>query len=271
MTWTRSGASSTRRLENLGDWLALYQIHSATPDSGVLENDAVLSAMVDSGLPLGVQRQRRVAGRDDRPRGGTGDLQRRPSYVEPARARRRGRARPQRAEVIVKEALANGRLAARDAEALAAALARPWGPWSSAERRRSTCWRRLRARERRPPGGSSLWEHESIRLDSGGLDWELRSELALATPPSFDALAQRLAAAGGDRARGALLAQLHAASRRQFEPRLALLALPAARRNSQQKSPIVTIEPSIIMIAPAALWSLAGEMPHSAWPAAYRG
>ena len=29
---------------NLGDWLDLYQIHSATPDSGVLENDAVLCA-----------------------------------------------------------------------------------------------------------------------------------------------------------------------------------------------------------------------------------
>ena len=41
-------------LAHLGDWLALYQIHSATPDSGVLSNDAVLSAMVDSGLPLGV-------------------------------------------------------------------------------------------------------------------------------------------------------------------------------------------------------------------------
>src|SRR5919205_3238862 len=30
---------------HLGDWLALYQIHSATPDSGVLDDDAVLSAM----------------------------------------------------------------------------------------------------------------------------------------------------------------------------------------------------------------------------------
>src|SRR3954470_22155901 len=39
---------------NLGDWLALYQIHSATPDSGVLENDAVLDAMRESGLALGV-------------------------------------------------------------------------------------------------------------------------------------------------------------------------------------------------------------------------
>ena len=47
MTWRRSGASSPRRARHLGDWLALYQIHSATPDSGVLANDAVLAAMVD--------------------------------------------------------------------------------------------------------------------------------------------------------------------------------------------------------------------------------
>src|SRR6476620_10423814 len=40
--------------ERLGDWLALYQIHSATPDSGVLEDDAVLGAMRESGVPLGV-------------------------------------------------------------------------------------------------------------------------------------------------------------------------------------------------------------------------
>src|SRR5215510_12194741 len=39
---------------NLGDWLSLYQIHSATPESGVLRNDAVLSAMVETGVPLGV-------------------------------------------------------------------------------------------------------------------------------------------------------------------------------------------------------------------------
>ena len=40
--------------EHLGDWLGLYQIHSATPDSGVLENDAVLAAMRESGVPIGV-------------------------------------------------------------------------------------------------------------------------------------------------------------------------------------------------------------------------
>ena len=31
--------------ERLGEWLALYQIHSATPDSGVLENDEVLGEL----------------------------------------------------------------------------------------------------------------------------------------------------------------------------------------------------------------------------------
>ena len=31
--------------EQLGEWLALYQIHSATPDSGVLSNDEVLGEL----------------------------------------------------------------------------------------------------------------------------------------------------------------------------------------------------------------------------------
>ena len=78
--------------EHLGDWLALYQIHSATPDSGVLSNDAVLTRDGRVRPPARRERQRRVAGRDDRPRGVARDLQRRPGDVEPARARRRGRA-----------------------------------------------------------------------------------------------------------------------------------------------------------------------------------
>src|SRR5215210_7068858 len=43
--------------EHLGDRLALYQIHSATPDSGVLENDAVLADLRDlrdSGVAIGL-------------------------------------------------------------------------------------------------------------------------------------------------------------------------------------------------------------------------
>ena len=54
--------------ENLGEWLALYQIHSATPESGVLRNDAVLTAMQETDLPLGVSVSRHQPGRDDRQR-----------------------------------------------------------------------------------------------------------------------------------------------------------------------------------------------------------
>jgi aryl-alcohol dehydrogenase-like predicted oxidoreductase len=42
---------------NLGDRLALYQIHSATPDSGVLENDAVLEELAQlrsEGVAIGL-------------------------------------------------------------------------------------------------------------------------------------------------------------------------------------------------------------------------
>src|SRR3954451_18162986 len=111
---------------NLGDWLDLYQIHSATPASGVLVNDAVLSAMVQTGIPLGVS----VSGTSQAETidravelgiftsiQATWNLHER--AAEPALAR-------SGLKVIVKEALANGRLADRDAEALAAALHRPW-------------------------------------------------------------------------------------------------------------------------------------------------
>jgi aryl-alcohol dehydrogenase-like predicted oxidoreductase len=120
----RRQLSETR--EHLGDWLDLYQIHSATPDSGVLENDAVLSAMVESGVALGVS----VSGTSqaetiDRAVAlgifssvqATWNLHERAAEDALARCG---------LKVIVKEALANGRLADRDAEALSAALHRPW-------------------------------------------------------------------------------------------------------------------------------------------------
>src|SRR3954451_18716415 len=44
--------AETREL--LGDWLDLYQIHSATPESGVLDDDAVLAAMRETGVAIGV-------------------------------------------------------------------------------------------------------------------------------------------------------------------------------------------------------------------------
>lgn len=116
----------------LGPWLSLYQIHSATLESGVLQNRAVLDrlrALRDEGLAVGLS----VSG----PRQAdavqqaletklfsavqaTWNLLER--SVEPAlRA-----AKQAGLTVIVKEALANGRLAAQDAVALAAALSQPF-------------------------------------------------------------------------------------------------------------------------------------------------
>ncbi len=131
--------------EHLGEWLDLYQIHSATPDSGVLEDDAVLAALRDSGLRLGVS----VSGTSQRETleralelglfdavQATWNLHERAAEPALERAYAAG------LTVYVKEALANGRLARAappelqaaaldwhtppDALALAAVLARPW-------------------------------------------------------------------------------------------------------------------------------------------------
>jgi len=135
--------------ERLGNWLALYQIHSATPDSGVLEDDEVLgelAALRADGLAVGVT----VSGTsqsetlDRALRLGLFDAVQatwnlRERAAEEALARSHAAGVP----VYVKEALANGRLAGRepapqleaaaadagttpDALALAAVLARPW-------------------------------------------------------------------------------------------------------------------------------------------------
>jgi aryl-alcohol dehydrogenase-like predicted oxidoreductase len=134
---------------NLGGHLALYQIHSATPDSGVLENDAVLAELAglrDSGVAIGLS----VSGTSQADTvvratelgifdavQATWNLHERTAEAALAAAHRAGMA------VIVKEALANGRLSPRgdnaslaavaealgvtaDAVALAAVLERPW-------------------------------------------------------------------------------------------------------------------------------------------------
>jgi len=115
--------------ENLGEWLQLYQIHSATPESGVLTDDEVLRAMQETDLPLGVS----VSGTSQAQ---TIDLaltlglfdavQATWNLYERAAEDALARAHAAGLRVYVKEALANGRLAGRDAEALAAALAQPW-------------------------------------------------------------------------------------------------------------------------------------------------
>jgi aryl-alcohol dehydrogenase-like predicted oxidoreductase len=162
--------------EQLGDWLALYQIHSATPESGVLDDDAVLSAMREAGLPIGVSvsgpRQpetidRAVALGIFSAVQATWNLHERAAAPALARAHAAG------LKVMVKEALANGRLAARDAEALAAALAQPWADVvlsgaASVDTLRSN----LRARVAEPPG-----ELPELVEDSAAY-WALRGSLA---------------------------------------------------------------------------------------------
>ncbi|WP_217914977.1 aldo/keto reductase [Miltoncostaea marina] len=133
----------------LGDWLALYQIHSATPESGVLEDDAVLAelaALRASGVAVGVT----VSGTSQAETIGRAleleafdSVQATWNLHERAAEGALERAHAAGLRVYVKEALANGRLAGRepspllgeaaadagttpDALALAAALARPW-------------------------------------------------------------------------------------------------------------------------------------------------
>jgi aryl-alcohol dehydrogenase-like predicted oxidoreductase len=135
--------------EQLGDWLTLCQIHSATPDSRVLENDAVLSELAElrgQGVAVGVT----VSGTSQRQTlaralelGAFDAVQATWNLHERAAEPALARAHAAGLRVYVKEALANGRLAGRepvpeleaaaadagtspDAVALAAVLARPW-------------------------------------------------------------------------------------------------------------------------------------------------
>jgi aryl-alcohol dehydrogenase-like predicted oxidoreductase len=135
--------------ELLGDYVRLYQIHSATLDSGVLDDPAVraeLDALRAGGVRVGlsvtgagqaatIDRALATGGFDAVQ--ATWNLYERSAEASLARAHEAG------LTVLVKEALANGRLTARggdetlaataselgvseDALALAAALARPW-------------------------------------------------------------------------------------------------------------------------------------------------
>jgi aryl-alcohol dehydrogenase-like predicted oxidoreductase len=146
---------------NLGGHLKLYQIHSATLDSGVLENAGVLAGLAERkaagvamGLTLTGANQAEVLDRAlDVSVDGVGlfdAVQATWNLLEPSCGPALARARDAGLGVIVKEALANGRLTPRnddpdfadrrarleaqarrlgasvDALALAAALAQPW-------------------------------------------------------------------------------------------------------------------------------------------------
>ena len=126
----------------LGDHLALYQIHSATPESGILDDGDVLDELArlrDGGLAVGLSTSGPDQGSVIRQaltieRGGSAlfaTVQATWNLLERSAGPALAEAHDAGLGVIVKEALANGRLAAPAAPvpaalALAAALAQPW-------------------------------------------------------------------------------------------------------------------------------------------------
>ena len=121
----------------LGEYLDLYQIHSATLESGVLDDHAVLAELNSlraSGLTIGMSvsgpRQAEVIRRALAVRvDGVNpfqSVQATWNLLEPSAGPALAEAHAAGWGVIIKEALANGRLADRDQEAIAAALANPW-------------------------------------------------------------------------------------------------------------------------------------------------
>jgi aryl-alcohol dehydrogenase-like predicted oxidoreductase len=133
----------------LGRWLSLYQIHSATLSSGVLDDAAVLEELArlrQSGVAIGLT----VTGTEQAEtidlaleRGGFNSVQATYNLLERSAGPALERAHAAGLRVMVKEAVANGRLTPRgdcapleavamrlgvtsDAVALAAVLSRPW-------------------------------------------------------------------------------------------------------------------------------------------------
>jgi aryl-alcohol dehydrogenase-like predicted oxidoreductase len=131
--------------ELLGPWLDLYQVHSATEESGVLDDEAVLRGLAGLGVPVGLSLsgpgqaatlRRALAVRID----GLpvfSAVQATWNVLEPSAGAALAEAKAAGWTVIVKEALANGHLAVPgpatealgerpDVAALAAALSQPW-------------------------------------------------------------------------------------------------------------------------------------------------
>ena len=135
--------------EQLGEHLALYQIHSATIESGVLDDAAVLAALAelrDGGVRVGLSTSGPEQGKTVEraiETGGFDTVQATWNVLEPSTGPALAAAHEAGMGVIVKEAVANGRLTSRgaipeldevarrlgataDAVALAAVLAEPW-------------------------------------------------------------------------------------------------------------------------------------------------
>jgi len=131
----RRQMGETRAL--LGEYLDLYQIHSATLERGVLDNRDVLAelnSLREGGLTIGLSVsgphqaeviRRALAVRVD----GVNpfqSVQATWNVLEPSAGPALADAHDAGWGVIIKEALGNGRLASQDRIAIAAALANPW-------------------------------------------------------------------------------------------------------------------------------------------------
>jgi aryl-alcohol dehydrogenase-like predicted oxidoreductase len=133
----------TERL--LGRWLRLYQVHSATLESGIIDDVRVHAMLAGLGVPVGVSLSgpgqaevlRRVLAIEVDGAPLFSAVQATWNVLEPSAGPALAEARAAGWTVIVKEALANGRLAPGggapaalgerpDVTALAAALSQPW-------------------------------------------------------------------------------------------------------------------------------------------------
>jgi aryl-alcohol dehydrogenase-like predicted oxidoreductase len=194
----RRQLSETR--EQLGDFLTLYQIHSATLSSGVLDDRDVrheLDALRSEGVAVGIS----ATGTEQAATilravevGGFDTVQATWNLLERSAGDALAAAHQAGMGVIIKEALANGRLSSRgqipaliqaagraeateDALALAAVLSRPWvdsvlSGASTVEQLHSN----LRALE---VAWDELLEEELARLaEPSDRYWETRSELS---------------------------------------------------------------------------------------------
>jgi aryl-alcohol dehydrogenase-like predicted oxidoreductase len=129
----------------LGPWLRLYQVHSATLESGILDDEGAHRQMAGLGVPVGLSVSgpgqaeviRRALAIDVGGRPLFSAVQATWNLLEPSVGPALAEAKAAGWTVIVKEALANGRLAVPgpatavlgdqpDVGALAAALAQPW-------------------------------------------------------------------------------------------------------------------------------------------------
>jgi aryl-alcohol dehydrogenase-like predicted oxidoreductase len=129
----------------LGPWLRLYQVHSATLESGILDDVKAHVALAGLGLPVGIslsgpnqsEALRRALSIDVDGTPLFSAVQATWNLLEPSAGTALAEAKSAGWTVIIKEALANGRLAvpgpataalgARpDVTALAVALAHPW-------------------------------------------------------------------------------------------------------------------------------------------------